>query len=221
MLPMLFPRAMPICRRLPVASGPALCFATNNHCDFEKPTHMTGDGTPQLIEVKVQTVHQLFNSMDPSPFHERDLDHDAEHFIVGWAQEHAIHTPLRLVVHLGQPPEKSGPQADIAESIHHYFAYRAELNAREFRQLMREGWVSLLIGLAFLAACVTIAQTFGIHPARSNLATVMKEGLTIIGWVAMWRPLEIYLYRWWPIRRLGKIYAKLSTAAVEVRIASA
>ena len=180
---------------------------------------MNGDGETQLIEVKLQTVHQLFNSMDPSPFHERDLDHDAEHFIVGWAQEHAIHSPLRLVVHLGQPPEKSGPQADVAESIHHYFAYRAELNAREFRQLMREGWVSLLIGLAFLAACVTVAQTFGVRPGHSSLATVMKEGLTIIGWVAMWRPLEIYLYRWWPIRRLGKIYAKLSTAPVEVRVA--
>ena len=44
---------------------------------------MNGDGETQLIEVKVQTVHQLFNSMDPSPFHERDLDHNAEHFIVG------------------------------------------------------------------------------------------------------------------------------------------
>jgi hypothetical protein len=39
---------------------------------------MTDDATPRLIEVKVQTLHQLFNSMDPSPFHERDLDRDAE-----------------------------------------------------------------------------------------------------------------------------------------------
>jgi hypothetical protein len=30
-----------------------------------------------LIEVKVTDVNQLFNSMDPSPFHERDLDHEA------------------------------------------------------------------------------------------------------------------------------------------------
>lgn len=176
---------------------------------------MSGADATQLIEVKVQNVHQLFNSMDPSPFHERDLDHDAEQFIVGWAQEYALRTPLRLVVHLGQPPEK----AAIEESIHHYFAYRVDMNLREFRQLMREGWMSLLIGFAFLAACMTIAKTLtafmgGWHP-------VMKEGLTIIGWVAMWRPLEIYLYRWWPIRHLGKIYAKLSTVPVEVRVAGA
>ncbi len=82
---------------------------------------MPAAGAPQLIEVKVQIVHQLFNSMDPSPFHERDLDRDAEQFIVGWAREHPIRTPLRLVVHRGQMPEKSEPRTDIAESIHHYF----------------------------------------------------------------------------------------------------
>jgi hypothetical protein len=173
---------------------------------------MPGAGATQLIEVKVQTVHQLFNSMDPSPFHERDLDHDAEQFILGWAQEHPIRTPLRLVVHLGQPPDK----ADIAESIHHYFAYRTEMNQREFRHLMREGWTSLLIGLAFLAACMTIAQTVTAYMGRWN--PVIKEGLTIIGWVVMWYPLEIYLYRWWPIRNLGRIYRKLSEIPVEIRV---
>jgi hypothetical protein len=177
---------------------------------------MAAATTPELIEVKVQTVHQLFNSMDPSPFHERDLDHDAEQFIVSWAQEHPIRTPLKLVVHLGQPPDKDTPQGDVAESIHHYFAYRADLNQREFHKLMREGWTSLFIGLAFLAVCMTIAQTVTSYLGRWN--PVMKEGLTIIGWVAMWYPLEIYLYRWWPIRHLGRIYRKLSEIPVEIRV---
>jgi hypothetical protein len=39
------------------------------------------------IEVFVDRIEQLFNSMDPSPFQERDLDDDAEEFIVSWAQE--------------------------------------------------------------------------------------------------------------------------------------
>ena len=179
-------------------------------------TDMADSGTVELIEVKVKSVHQLFNSMDPSPFHQRDLDDDAEQFIVGWAQEHSIRTPLRLVLHLGQAPDKADPQSKVAESIHHYFAYRADLNQREFRHLMREGWMSLLIGLAFLAACMTVAQTLTAFMGRWD--SVMKEGLTIIGWVAMWRPLEIYLYEWWPIRHLGKVYRKLSEIPVEIRV---
>ncbi len=172
----------------------------------------------QLIEVKVQNVHHLFNSMDPSPFRERDLDHDAEQFIVGWAQEHAIRTPLRLVIHLVQPPGKCGPQEDVAESIHHYFAYRTELNQRDFRLLMRDGWTSLLISLAFLTVCMIIAQTLTSYMGRWH--PLMEEGLTIIGWVAMWRSLDIYLFRWWPVRHLGRIYRKLREIPVEVRISS-
>ena len=38
------------------------------------------------ISLKLRDVHQLFNSMDPSPFIEKDLDDDAEEFIVGWAE---------------------------------------------------------------------------------------------------------------------------------------
>ncbi|MDQ3258423.1 MAG: hypothetical protein M3R15_31815 [Acidobacteriota bacterium] len=36
------------------------------------------------IEIYVDRIEQLFNSMDPSPFHEKDLDRDAEEFIVSW-----------------------------------------------------------------------------------------------------------------------------------------
>ena len=173
----------------------------------------------QLIEVKLQTLNQLFNSMDPSPFHERDLDHDAEQFIVSWTQEHHIRTPLQLVIHLGQKPDDPNPAHLVSESIHHYFAYKAELNRHEFRQLMREGWISLLIGLCFLGACVTAAQAFAPHFGRWS--ALFQEGFTIIGWVAMWRPLEIYLYRWWPLRRLGRICHKLSAIPVAVRMPSA
>ncbi len=171
---------------------------------------------PGLIEVKVQNLHQLFNSMDPSPFHERDLDDDAEEFIVSWAQEHPRSTPLKLLVHLGQRPEGGDAAKAISDAIHHFFEYKAALNRLELRRLMREGWISLLIGLAFLAACVISAQTIAKRFAQWDEIT--KEGLTIVGWVAMWHPLEIYLYRWWPQWALGRVYRKLSTMPVEVRL---
>jgi len=42
--------------------------------------------------------------------------------------------------------------------------------------------------------------------------------LIILGWVAMWRPLDVYLYRWWPVHRLGRIYQGLSQMPVEIRV---
>jgi hypothetical protein len=75
--------------------------------------------------------------------------------------------------------------------------------------------MSLLIALGFLAACVTTAQT--IDADLGQFRAIVQEGLIIIGWVAMWRPLDVYLYRWWPVYRLGKIYRQLSTMPVEIR----
>lgn len=175
--------------------------------------------SPHLIEVKVAEVHQLFNSMDPSPFHERDLDHDAEQFIVSWAQEYPRHAPLKLVVHLGlQPADVSDPQALIAESVRHYFGYRAEVTRRELRLLMKEGRASLLIGLLFLAVCELTARSLSV--TLDTWHGMLREGLTIIGWVAMWRPLEIYLYRWWPVLRLQHVYQSLSAMQVEIKLAA-
>ena len=173
------------------------------------------DANIALIEVNIQSLHQLFNSMDPSPFLERDLDHDAEEFIVSWAQEHPKSADVKLVVHLRQTPDVADAAKLLADSVHHFFAYKAEINRRDFHLLMREGWVSLLIGFGFLAACVALSQTMA--PPLEGWRSVAKEGLTIMGWVAMWRPIEIYLYRWWPLRRLGRIYSRLSVMPVELR----
>ena len=92
--------------------------------------------------------------MDPSPFHERDLDDDAEEFIVGWAREFPRRDPVSLVVHVDQLPPHGDAQRLLETAVHHYFAYRAKLNRLEFRHLLKQGRTSLIIGLAFLAACM-------------------------------------------------------------------
>jgi hypothetical protein len=48
-------------------------------------------------------------------------------------------------------------------------------------------------------------------------ATIVETSLTIAGLVAMWHPMDVFLYGWWPLRRAGKVYRKLSAIPVEVR----
>ena len=91
------------------------------------------------IELHLRDVSQLFNTMDPSPFHEKDLDHDAEEFIVSWAREFPLDEPVTLVVHLDALPQEQEPQSMIERAVHHYFAYRVELNRLEFRHLLQDG----------------------------------------------------------------------------------
>src|SRR6516225_8686987 len=174
---------------------------------------------PHRIEVFVDKIDQLFNSMDPSPFHQRDLDDDAEEFIVSWAQEFPRRDPVALLVHVNQLPAHGNAQEVIETAVHIYFAYRAKLNHLEFRHLLKEGRTSLIIGLVFLGACLLTSQL--LRRQEGTLPIVLREGLIIAGWVAMWRPMEIFLYEWWPLLRKGRLYEKLSRMRVEVRKRSA
>jgi hypothetical protein len=180
----------------------------------EQDSHHSG-----IIEVKLKGILQLFNSMDPSPFTERDLDADAEEFIVGWAMEYPRLTPLRLVIHISAVLDPSESEDSVRLAINHYFAYRADVIGREFRLLMRQGRLSLLIGILFLSACLAAARLIGAH-WDGTVGSLLRESLTIGGWVAMWRPLEIYLYGWWPLLRRRRVYERLSRMTVEIRQAS-
>ena len=153
--------------------------------------------------------------MDPSPFHDRDLDDDAEEFIVGWAREFPRHDPVTLVVYVNQFPAHEDAQHLLETAVHNYFAYREKLSRFEFRYLLKRGRDSLIIGLGFLAACVLTSQLLQLR--SGTLPLIIREGLIIAGWVAMWRPMEIFLYEWWPLLRKGRLYHKLSQMPVEVR----
>lgn len=172
-----------------------------------------------LIELKLTDLNQLFNSMDPSPFHERDLDDDAEEFIVSWAREHPRHHELKLVIHLvKEPADVADPSKLVIDSVAHYFHYRADMTLRDLKRLMREGRAALMVGLLFLGLCQLTASLVPQSQAGS-WQTVVHEGLAIVGWVAMWKPLDIYLYRWWPLLALRRLYQRLARMAVEVRFA--
>jgi hypothetical protein len=169
---------------------------------------------PASIEIRLSRPQQLFNSLDPSPFHERDLDQDAEEYIVDSADEYPLNKPLTLIIHL--PADQIETANDLAQAIHNYFAYRVGETRRRLRFFFRDGRISLVAGLVFLFVCIALRQ-FVLAVGRSLAADIADEGLYIVGWVAMWRPLEIFLYDWRPIRHRLRLFAKLSQIPVIVR----
>lgn len=167
------------------------------------------------ISLRLRDINQLFNSMDPSPFIEKDLDDKAEEFIVGWANEFPPDAQLKLRVHLELWPSQGDPRQLIGQAIHNHFVHRAQVTQREFKALMKQGRTSLLIGLSCLAACLLVIQVL-LKGKVGTWAGTLRESLLIAGWVAMWRPMQIFLYDWWPLRRRGRVYEKLSHMPVEV-----
>lgn len=166
------------------------------------------------IELRIVELSELFNSMDPTPFHHRDLDTDAEEFLESWALEFPQDSHFRIIVHIEHMPQED-PAPLVAEAIHNYFDYKAVLVRRNMRLLLHEGRASLLIGLCFLSMCLVGADVLSGF-THNPFLRVLKESLLIAGWVAMWRPMQIFLYDWWPLLRRGRIYSNLSRASVQV-----
>ena len=110
--------------------------------------------TARVIEIRVAELRQLFNAIDPSPFHQRDLDPRAEEFIVEWASDLPRDKPWGLVVHLDRPAGLADESAALRDAIHEYFGQRVVAAKRRLRELFRRGRISLVIALAFLASVI-------------------------------------------------------------------
>ena len=169
-----------------------------------------------VLDLRLAEWRQLFDSMDPAPFRQRDLDPRAEEYIVEWAQDVRADRPLALIIHLDQKAGTFDEERVLPESVHAFFKMRAAGARRRLRQLLQEGRRSLLISLVFLAAMVVIGDLLTGRITRERSGEILKESLLIGGWVAMWRPLEIFLYGWWPILVEARLCDRLSRTIVRV-----
>ena len=179
-----------------------------------------GDQLPrncQVVEVHVKELDQLFNAIDPAPFRERDLDPNAEAFIVESVKElHHHERPLALVVLVDRAAISAEDAAVVKNAVHQYFGSRARATRLKLRELFNNGRKSLVIGLVCVAATVLGSDLVQTMFEGRRFTNVISESLVIGGWVAMWRPLEVFLYEWWPIRAEARLYAKLSEMPVRV-----
>jgi hypothetical protein len=187
-------------------------------CVVESPADRAPAPT-RTIKVRVTELRQLFSSIDPSPFRERDLDPRAEEFIVEWAKDLGGGAPLSLVVHLERSPGEQDELPVLRDAIHEFFTQRAAVSRRNLRALFRRGRISLGIALAFLALSIFTGDIVSGYVADTRVGEVVREGLLIGGWVAMWRPLEVFLYDWWPLRAEARLYDVLAHMPIAIEYA--
>ena len=183
------------------------------------PPTFYGDEIPlesHLIEMRIRNLRQLFDSLDPSPFIALDLDDDAQQYIVGSAKVLSSRLPLALAIHVSEPPESAEEVRDVGEAIREHFIRQSGFATLRLNQLIRHGWISLAIGLAFLSAALAASAALLKWADASTTAAIFREGLLICGWVAMWRPIQIFLYDWWPILGERRTFDRLGRMPVQI-----
>ena len=168
------------------------------------------------IDLTVRQSRQLFDTRDPAPFHERDLDADAVAYLQAAAQEIPRKRPLAVVVRVSEEPEPRMAPDVIAEAVRAHFIHEGEQVERRLREHVRRGQMILGVGLTVLVVFLTLAELTSSLPT-GPLREILREGLVITGWVAMWRPLEVLLYDWWPLIDERRQVRRILEAPVSIR----
>lgn len=171
--------------------------------------------TTGRIELTLRDGAQLFNTLDPFPFHEKDLSAEAEQFIVEWAQELPTDQPIEILVDLPPGASEGSAEPDLAAAITGWFAGRGRSETKAMQLLFRDARLAFAIGLAVLGACLFVAWRIS-ESVESPFGRLFQESFLIIGWVVIWRPAEMVLYDWLPMYRRRTLYRRLAAARVTV-----
>jgi len=167
------------------------------------------------IDFKISKPEQLFDTRDPSPFRERDLDDSFVRSLVNSARELQKHGAYRLSLSLSSDAPSKMETKEIVDAIHRYFSFEAEYEENELRANRARGAFILVLGLVFLGLCS--AGAFFVPRTFPGVASeIFAEGLTILGWVALWEPLSVLLYDWWPHSQKIALYRSLSKVPIDV-----
>lgn len=173
--------------------------------------------TPLSIDIRLKSAGDFFSSLDPSPLVERDIDNRVEEFIVEAAIDSPHEGPITLAVHLAEHPSPAEVAA-LEQSACNYFAFMAQREDQRMKRLWRDGRRALAVGFIFLIACMALGEALA-RVIDGPFGAFLQEGLLIIGWVANWKPAEIFLYDWRPLHQRKQVYRRLSALTVEVRSA--
>jgi hypothetical protein len=173
------------------------------------------------LRLRLSDLRQLFNSMDPAPFRERDLDITAAAYISDWARETSSGSKLALEVVVDGRITTAEETRLLQAAVGDFFRRRAAAKRRDVRQLFRIGRISLVIGVVFVGAATAIAESLTSVIPVERYARLVEDSLVIGAWVALWRPMEIFLYDWWPMVKDARLFDRLGRIRVSVHAATA
>lgn len=171
----------------------------------------------RLLEIRVRSPLQLFDARDPAPFRARDLDDDFTEYIMASAEELTSRGPMKILIQIEEPARADLNANDIVDSIRSFFQYQIDLRRLQLTKLFKMIRLFLGIGFIFLVICLFLAKVvLQSLPADNAAASILHEGLIILGWVSMWRPFEAILFDWFPAYDRIRLLKKLLATEIEV-----
>jgi len=156
--------------------------------------YLREDGS--AIEMRISTIGQFYQMLDPSPDLEKDLNPDTVEYLVDTVEEmkerngECLHVSLFLEKSLYENTEL---KSRMEKSIPAYFSRKVDILEHKHRMSHKKARKNLVRGLLFVIVCVALSVILT-NFVDNALVYAFGQSLTVIGWVALWNPAEFYLY---------------------------
>ncbi len=162
-----------------------------------------------VVDLKVDSVEQLFDKRDPHPYRRKDLDDDVFEYIDSSVNEIGYKKVGMLRI---TTTDKLNIEVTdtIKKAIREFFLYRADISSKKLNTILVTGVKSLFVGITFLALATLTSSLVGKFIFEKYLRSFVKEGMILVGWVSMWMPTNIFLYEWWPLVGARKKFLAIS-----------
>ena len=175
---------------------------------------MHATDTTTSLSLPVVSVDRLLDTTG-SPLATPHLHPEAAEALLKLAER----APRSAAMHLEfTVPEADSHRTDeVRHALQSHFQQIEGELAHRLQSILRQGRVAAIVGLVFVAAVLAMVQIIT-HIESLNYTHAAVESLTIIAWVALWRPAELLLYDHWPVRRQRQLARRLAQAWVTLRV---
>lgn len=162
---------------------------------------------------------------DPEPGSDRYVS--GIDYLYSEIKTHSPREKFKVTIVLPQEKITEALVEKTREKVKRYCRFKIEENQKELIAQRHERSYALWVGLTVLVVGLVLAgiltliarsiEPSGINLLLAVLLAIAGQGFVVAGWVAMWQPVELILYDWWPFRRDIRIYKQIADADIVIR----
>ncbi|ERI93965.1 hypothetical protein HMPREF1982_01273 [Clostridiales bacterium oral taxon 876 str. F0540] len=165
------------------------------------------------LNIAVKNTEEIYQQFGYSSINENTISKDFEEYILGCVKNYPLEEKVKIVIHIRKKDEKELDSLD--DHIHKHFCNKLADIELSLKQQFKEWKINMTIGILFLVLCLVLVQVLEAFQ-HINFMKIIKEGLIIIGWVALWEPVTFILFSWRNLRRDRLYYKKLCSIPISV-----
>ena len=186
-------------------------------------THMTSCQLHENwsdIELRISHPIQFYNLLDPAPNDEKEINKATESYIMDSLENmpNDKSSSAKIVLYLEQTLyDNEEIRTDMEQAIHSHFALRLCTTNQKYKLAMSKGRRYLARGMIFLLTCLILSSVVTSIYNQNDIIYAIGQSFVVIGWVALWKPVEFYLYDRHDILDEKKMLRRLEKITVETR----